>query len=365
MTLYHNSPKTGKAARCRARIACLYGTTHGTTIRRDGTVEVGTGGSTWSSLPNPPSEHNSEERIVIDPRDGKVKNIWSVDNRDLRNTRPTNTTVEEVAKKASDEQDNINDIDFEAEIGEQRYVGGQKASTKGSTSLKNDDEKVEGEAGRDENDIENIDFGAEVYDGNRMSTGDETTETSTNTTVEEETSELKPVKPLNSGTHDINIENDDTYTVSVYDGKNRLDIEMVDGYPTEDTVKNIQKYMSGDSDSEGFRMSIWTVDPESFSGATDSVVEEAIEEHHSADLFYLMDEKSAKDTAIQIEQRANDEVNSNAQRNLSAKEATDFVESWKNTEKAGVFPDDFSITTKPTHFFTADHIMKIWKKNHY
>lgn len=92
MTKRHNSPKTGKPERCRARIACAYGETFGAVIHRDGTVDVGTGGP-WSSLPNRPSQNGSEERIIIDPRDGKVKNIWHVDNRDLRNTRPTSTTA--------------------------------------------------------------------------------------------------------------------------------------------------------------------------------------------------------------------------------------------------------------------------------
>lgn len=112
MTLYHNSPRTGKAARCRAKIQCLYGTTHGTTIRRDGTVEVGTGGSTWSSLPNPPAEHGSEERIIVD-ENGVAKNIWSVENRDLRTNRPTNTTVEKPANRVEITDENNYTLTYE------------------------------------------------------------------------------------------------------------------------------------------------------------------------------------------------------------------------------------------------------------
>lgn len=41
MTRYHVNPKTGKAARCRAKEACPFGGTIGTETSRDGTVRTG------------------------------------------------------------------------------------------------------------------------------------------------------------------------------------------------------------------------------------------------------------------------------------------------------------------------------------
>jgi len=80
MTKYHNSPNTGKPSRCRAEGACPFGLTHGTVIRKDGTIDVGTGSPSWSNLPTLPDEHNSQERIIVD-ENGEAKNIWHVENQ--------------------------------------------------------------------------------------------------------------------------------------------------------------------------------------------------------------------------------------------------------------------------------------------
>lgn len=100
MTLYHNSPRTGKAARCRAKIQCLYGTTHGTTIRKDGTVDVGTGGSTWTTMEHPPAR--IEERIIIG-KDGKAQLTYEKPNRITNTTSSTDSTTD--SKKVTEDMD--------------------------------------------------------------------------------------------------------------------------------------------------------------------------------------------------------------------------------------------------------------------
>lgn len=100
MTLYHNSPRTGKAARCRAKIQCLYGTTHGTTIRKDGTVDVGTGGSTWTTMEHPPAR--IEERIIIG-KDGKAQLTYEKPNRLTNTTSSTDSTTD--SKKVTEDMD--------------------------------------------------------------------------------------------------------------------------------------------------------------------------------------------------------------------------------------------------------------------
>lgn len=414
MTLYHNSPRTGKAARCRAKIQCLYGTTHGTTIRRDGTVEVGTGGSTWSSLPNPPSEHGSDERIIIDPRDGKVKNIWSVDNRDLRNTTPTNTTVEKVAKKAADEQDDINDIDFGAEIGKQRYVGGQKASTKGSTTMKND-EKVEGEAGRDENDIDNIDFGAEVYDGNRMSTGDETPEAPTNATVEEESSAATSDRTehpklerfqkvgLKEGTlyekeyeplpeelvNNVYVWDEKNFSVGYRDNAgNEMRLDFEDGYLTRDSLSRWSGDFSMKHSLQFSPVQYSFEEKINQQRGRNARYDEIIERGWGRDFFYLMNEDDAKEAAQTIADNENERITKSREEDyepMTPKRMNDHMKQWKDIELADEInmnetdEDMRTIRTltrseqvekvrfiaRPCTAVLPENIMKAWKKYHY
>ena len=107
MTKRHLSPKTGKLSRCRAEIACAYGDTFGTVIRRDGTVDVGTGSPSWSNLPQLPDEHGSQERIIVD-ENGEAKNIWHVENQPgrmaakKRTEKELTNTVEKVEPTKSE-----------------------------------------------------------------------------------------------------------------------------------------------------------------------------------------------------------------------------------------------------------------------
>lgn len=95
MTLYHNSPRTGKAARCRAKAACPFGTTHGTTIRKDGTVEVGSASPTWKNMKNPPAR--IEERVIIG-EDGKATMVYAPRPHD---SSTDSTTVQQPTEKPS------------------------------------------------------------------------------------------------------------------------------------------------------------------------------------------------------------------------------------------------------------------------
>lgn len=72
MTIYHTSPLNGKAERCRAVEMCPYGATFGTSLLKDGTVKIGTGGATWTAMKNPPQR--GEERIIIGT-DGNISEV--------------------------------------------------------------------------------------------------------------------------------------------------------------------------------------------------------------------------------------------------------------------------------------------------
>lgn len=72
MTIFHTSPLNGNAERCRAKAVCPYGATYGTSLRKDGTTKVGTGGASWTVMKNPPK--SGEERIIIGT-DGNISEV--------------------------------------------------------------------------------------------------------------------------------------------------------------------------------------------------------------------------------------------------------------------------------------------------
>lgn len=180
MTLYHNSPRTGLAARCRAKEACPFGTSHGTTIRRDGTVEVGTGSPTWTTMPKPPRRR--EERVLID-EDGNAVLTYEKPNRV---PEPEENTVEKVAEKAAEQHTH-------------RKNGHTPKRINPATG---EEMSLFEEGVGDSDDVDNIDFGIEVYDGNRLTNIDDSKKTSksvvkeesSTTATEEESPELEKIR---------------------------------------------------------------------------------------------------------------------------------------------------------------------------
>lgn len=191
--------------------------------------------------------------------------------------------------------------------------------------------------------------------------------TDTATAIEEsspmiEKDSRKPVESAETGTHDINVESNDTYTVTIYDGEKRLDIQMVDGYPTQHTIEKVNHYRDHNA-SRRFALSIWTASPDDYAALNDFTVDEAIEDHYGKDLFYLLDEETATGVSEDIAERANYEVSNDAQKNLSADEAKKFLDSWKKTEGTNTYPEDFTLSTRPFDLYTPEHVMKLWKQH--